>query len=75
MNNNTGRQEMQLYDNTGGFFLAGIGGGILLILFLGLAGSGGVVLLGMELVGGNLQPLFTGEADAAKLAAAAAVVA
>jgi len=73
MNNNTGRQEMQLYDNTGGFFLAGIGGGILLILFLGLAGSGGVVLLGMELVGGNLQPLFTGEAEAAKLAAAAVV--
>ena len=55
---------MQLYGNTGGFRRAGIGGGILLRLFFGLFGSGGVVVLGMEFCLGNLQPLLRDGADA-----------
>ena len=67
MNNNTIKQELKLYDNTGGFLRAGIGGGVLFRLFLGMVGLGGMVLV---LIRGTLQPLFM---DGILAAAAAAV--
>ena len=67
MHKNIVRQELQLYDNTGGFLRAGIGGGVLLKLLLVLAGLGGVVE--ME---DTLQPLCRGGPDATILLAAVA---